>query len=105
MHELGRQYREEFRVPPNDKDEEEFEPLPTIYGLIVIHTVVSVVTYNSSVVGKEIRALALFDFGIEQQDVWNSFAVAILVVWVRDYLVSLSWAEVASTIEEEDPDA
>ncbi|MCJ1472298.1 hypothetical protein MMC13_000945 [Lambiella insularis] len=151
MHDLGRQYREEFRIVPdkapkkqptnpkaeknstvkqvsdNDLDEdkilddedevaeelaelleegeEEFEPLPTIYGIVVIHTVVSVVTYNSSIVGKDIRALALFDFGIEDQDVWNSFAVAILVVWVRNYLDGLHWAQVVPQVKEEDPDA
>ena len=66
-------------------------PLPTIFGFAVYHMIVALFSYNSSDEDKGLRTLALFDFGNEDQDVWNSFALAMTIVWVRNYHVSLDW--------------
>ena len=116
IYELGALYRDEFRVVPSveggkskaksAKEDEDFKhPLPTLYGLVVAHTVVALVTYDSAVEGKALRNLALFDFGDYEQDVWNAFAVAMIVIWARNYLVTLPWEEVQEDEEEDDPDA
>ena len=68
--------------------------LPTLVGLVVVHTVVAVVTYDAKNVDGEVRNLAVFDFGEEGQDVWNATAVGMVVVWVRDWLVDLNLPEV-----------
>ena len=132
LHDLGKEYREQWRVskPPKalkslkkatdgsgsivDKGEEENEeeedesdefdpPLPTVYGIVIAYSTVSIVTYDSNQPNREMKALALFDFQLEDQDVWNAFAIAIVVVWVRDYLVDLGWDEVPQTAAP-DPD-
>ena len=115
LFELGALYRDEFRVVPSgeggkgqaksEEDEDFKHPLPTLYGLVVAHTVVALVTYDSAVEGKPLRNLALFDFGDYEQDVWNAFAVAMIVIWARNYLVTLPWEEVQEKGEEDDPDA
>ena len=78
-------------------------PLPTLFGFVIVHTVVALVAYDSSVEDSELHVLSLLDFGKEDQDVWNSFSVAITAVWVRNYLVSLDWPLLE--LEESDPDA
>ena len=133
LHELGALYRDEFRVAPSteeskckvkSEEEEEAEDeeeeadeneeatgkdylhsLPTLYGLVIAHTVVALVTYDCSVEGRPLRNLALFDFGDDEQDVWNAFAVAMIVIWARNYLVTLPWDEVEEEGQEDDPDA
>ncbi|MCJ1378498.1 hypothetical protein MMC17_001597 [Xylographa soralifera] len=132
LHDLGHQYRENWLLPKSPKapkppkaqaadgvdntadidvDEEEEEeepdefypPLPTVYGLVITYTTVSLVTCDSNQPDREMKALALFDFMLDDQDVWNAFAIAIVVVWARDYLVSLGWDDVPQ-IAKIDPD-
>ena len=79
-----------------DEEEDEYShDLPTLYGIVIKHTVVAMVTYDVCVPGQEVRSTAMFDFGIADQDVWNAFAVAILVVICRNYLMALAEEEEA----------
>ena len=84
--------------------EEEFEhELPTLYGLVIANTIVAIVSYNVAVPRKDLRTIAIFDFGDNDQDVWNAFAVAIVVVTVRNFLMGLEWEDKVEVVEE-DPD-
>lgn len=59
--------------------------MPTVYGLLATHTVIAVVAYNPD--HEEVRGMreiALFDFGLKDYDVWNAFAMALLVMHIRD---------------------
>lgn len=83
-------YDHDDAVPLEDGIGEEFShDLPTLYGLVIKHTVVAIVTHDVCVPGQDVRSIAMFDFGQPDQDVWNGFAVAILVVLVRNYLMEL----------------
>ena len=130
LHDLGHQYRKKWLLPKAskvqkppkvqaanvvdntaDNGEEEVEeepdefdpPLPTVYGLVIAYTTVSLVTYDSNQPDREMKALALFDFLLDDQDVWNAFAIAMVVVWARDYLESLEWDKVP-LLANSDPD-
>lgn len=64
--------------------------VPTVYGVIISHTLVGIAAYNPSYDGKEgIRTVGVFDFGLRNYDVWNSFALAILVMHIRNVVLSL----------------
>ena len=99
--------QEEIEDEGEMEEEEELDesdpPLPTVYGFVIAYTTVSLITYDSNQPEREIKALALFDFMLDDQDVWNAFAIAIIVIWARDYLVSLGWDDVPQ-IAKNDPD-
>ncbi len=114
---LAEKYRETFRVyrsVENDHDEgsepeseidQYSQPLPTLFGIIIAHSIVAFVTHDSADPEATIRPMGMFDFGVRQMDVWNSFAVAIVVVQARNYLVGLR-DELEDGVEEsDDPDA
>lgn len=94
------------QVPIADAIGEEFShDLPTLYGIVIKHTVVAMVTYDVCVPGQEVRSIAMFDFGKPDQDVWNGLAVAILVIICRNYLMDLAAeeeAEMQSAEEDEE---
>lgn len=96
-------------VPTEDGIGEEFShDLPTLYGIVIKHTVVAMVTYDVCVPGQAVRSIAMFDFGKPDQDVWNGLAVAILVVMCRNCLMDFAAEEEAerqqSADEEEEED-
>jgi len=115
---LAGRYREKWRIHPSvegsgendhgDKEkgkEDEFEhDLPTLYGLVIAHTIVAVVTLNATQPDKPVRSIALFDLGDDEQDVWNAFAIAIVVVLARNYLIGLRQFESESTGHQQDLD-
>ncbi|MCJ1252362.1 hypothetical protein MMC24_000167 [Lignoscripta atroalba] len=82
-------------------------PLPTIYGIVIYNTVASFVTYDARHPGKPIRTISLCNFADEGQDVWNAFAVSILVIVVRDWVMALEASRKASSEVRggDDPDA
>ena len=88
---------------PRKKRKSTKEPI-TLYGIIIAHTIVCFVTYDVSYPDKAPRTLALFDFGDPGNDVWNAFAVAIMVVWARNFLLSRDPPRVTNRIEIDDPD-
>jgi hypothetical protein len=77
--------------------------LPTLYGLIIAHTIVALVTLDTSVEGKELRNIALIDYSKRDQDVWNGLAIAMVAIWARNQLKTLDWVE-KPPIEFDDPD-
>lgn len=85
-------------------------PLPTLYGIIISSTVVTFWAYNPNQADAHVHGLAIFDFSNPVYDVWNSFAIAILVVHIRNVLldlrgdVNLRVTEHVLRQEEEDPD-
>ena len=93
---------ETFKVPAKIEKSTK-EPI-TLYGIIVAHTIVCFVSYDISFPGKAPRTLAIFDFSDPEQDVWNAFAVAIMVIWARNFLLSQHPQVVESSIEIVDPD-
>ncbi len=117
---LAGRYREKWRIHPsvegsgeNDHGDNETEKekedgfeheLPTLYGLVIAHTVVAVVTLNATRPDRPVRSIALFDLGDDEQDVWNAFAIAIVVVLARHYLIGLRQFESESAGHPQDPD-
>lgn len=91
------------------ENEDEYEhELPTLYGIVIAHTIVSVVTLNAAEPDKPVRSIALFDLGDADADVWNAFAIAIVVVLARNYLVGLRQSDgqgVGPPAARSDPDA
>lgn len=66
--------------------------VPTLYGVTASHTVMAFVSYAPPTLGKEkpqLRLIAMFDFGKEGYDVWNSLAVAIFITHCRNRLMQL----------------
>jgi len=51
---------------------------PLLYGLLIAHHIVIVVTLDSSVPGAEIRNIAHFDMLDAEQSLWNGLAIAIV---------------------------
>ena len=89
------------------KDEFEHE-LPTLYGIVIAHSIVSLVTLNAAEPDKPVRSIALFDLSDDDHDVWNAFAIAIVVILARNYLVSVRQFDGAGTGQpaaQNDPDA
>jgi len=79
-------------------------PLPTLFGFAIIHTIVLLVTYDTSKQKADLRPLAVFDFGVYEQDAWNAIAIAMAVIWVRNFHVGLDWS-IVEPEPKNDPDA
>ena len=85
-------------------------PLPTLYGVVIARTIMAFVTYDAALIESNVRNLALFNWRDQGQDVWNTLAVALMVVQAREVLVwmdengklrrRMSWRD----IEDDDPD-
>ena len=60
----------------------------TIYGILISHLVVQVVTYRVAEADGEVRTMIVSDFTKESMDIWNSLAIAITVCHARDEMAS-----------------
>lgn len=103
-----KQSRQKGKRKQKKKTNPDFEhDLPTLYGLVIVHTVVAIVTLDANHPDNPVRSIAQFDFSDEDHDVWNVFAIAIVVVLVRNYLTSIRELdlEVAEPQNQSDPDA
>jgi hypothetical protein len=82
--------------------------VPTLYGITASHTVMAFVSYATPTKEKEkpqLRLIAMFDFGKEGYDVWNSLAVAIFVTHCRNRMMQLrEYLPEPEFSSEEDPD-
>ncbi|KAH7088881.1 hypothetical protein FB567DRAFT_467667 [Paraphoma chrysanthemicola] len=82
--------------------------VPTLYGVTASHSVLAFVSYAPPTEEKEqpqLRLIAMFDFGKEGYDVWNSLAVAIFVTHCRNRMMQLQECLPAPELaNEEDPD-
>lgn len=77
---------------------------PVIYGVMIAGTKVIFVTLDSKHPDNTPRAIADFDFNDHTMDVWNSFAIAILITATRDWLAP-QLKDVPNTRRIEDVDA
>ena len=84
------------------------EELPTLYGVIASHTVMAFVSYVLPTEPNpkgSLRTIAIFDFGEEGYDVWNSFAIAVFVVHCRNRMRELKeFLPEPVVVHERDPD-
>lgn len=77
-----------------------------LYGVIIRSSIALFVTLDSSKLDAEVRSIAHFDFNNKDMDVWNGFAVAILVVSVRNKMLEEMQLSVMEDSEpESDPDS
>ena len=105
MHDMARQYRSLFRYKTKMGKYEYKHKMPTFYGIMIKYSVFAIMTWDSSVQGKPIRSVGVFDLKQKGQDVWSGLAVALAIVKVRDDLVALrdeGW--IWGRVEESDPD-
>ena len=66
--------------------------VPTLYGVTASHTVMAFASYAPPTEENEtpqLRLIAMFDFGKEGYDVWNSLAIAIFVIHCRNRMMQL----------------
>ncbi|KAI4205762.1 MAG: hypothetical protein LQ350_000259 [Teloschistes chrysophthalmus] len=107
LHELGRQYRAELYdyTDPVRGEPVYTRDLPTLYGAVITFSIVTFLTYDSNFPGKQVQSMGSYDFSNLQQDVWHAFAVAIVFVKARDYLIMLKDSNLLGTVlEDEDED-
>jgi hypothetical protein len=83
--------------------------IPTLYGVSASHSLMAFVSYAPPTESKApatLRLVAMFDFGKEGYDVWNSLAVSIFVVHCRNRMIELKESlPEPQSFSEADPDA
>jgi hypothetical protein len=93
-----------YQINPGDAQTFPMEP-PVVYGIIIAHCVTVFLTLDSGNPDAKPKTVAHFDFSDKNMDVWNGFAIAILVCMVRNQLMANKW--MMETDDEEtdsDPD-
>jgi hypothetical protein len=98
---LAEKHRDLLRNPltPEQSEIDTYRrPPPLLYGMIVAQTHVIFVTFDSANPDATIRHLQDFNFENKGMDVWNSIAIALMVVAARNYLMSMK-----DEFEEDDP--
>ncbi|KAF2703337.1 hypothetical protein K504DRAFT_392851 [Pleomassaria siparia CBS 279.74] len=111
---LAERWRDAFRhrVIQNSK-QDKIKPdldcipeVPTLYAVLASHTIMAFVSYDAKAANPGLRTIAMFDFGLDDYDVWNAFAVAIFVIHCRNRMIELEeflpYAETTGT--DSDPD-
>jgi hypothetical protein len=78
---------------------------PLLYGIIVAQTIAIFVTLDSSNPEAKLRHIAHFDFKEPKMDVWNGFALAIICVVARNYMISVKDEFEEDDASSSDPDA
>jgi hypothetical protein len=80
--------------------------VPTLYGVFASHTLLAFTSYDAHAAKPVLRSVAMFDFGQEGYDVWNSLAVAIFVIHCRNRLLDLQefLPTPSQTSSDSDPD-
>jgi len=79
---------------------------PTLYGVICSHTIMGFVSYDIMAKNPTLRTVAIFDFGREDYDVWNSLAIAIFVLHCRNRMMELKEdLQTYESSDSSDPDA
>jgi hypothetical protein len=107
---LAEQHRENLLLPEpqiNELGEVEMyrrQP-PLLYGIIVAQTIAIFVTLDSSNPDAKLRHIAHFDFKESKMAVWNGFALAIICVVARNYIMSIRDELEDDDESSSDPDA
>ncbi|KAH7130474.1 hypothetical protein B0J11DRAFT_483071 [Dendryphion nanum] len=80
--------------------------VPTLYGILVSHTIMAFISYDTATPDAPLRTIAIFDFGLEGFDVWNALAIAIFVIHCRNRMIELQdfLPYIEETAEISDPD-
>jgi hypothetical protein len=108
---LAKRHRQALALPASSiatgmEDVKMFvRPPPVVYGVIISQYIVVFTSLDSSKQGAKVKTIAHFDFSQVDMDVWNGFALAILVIMVRNKL--MEWKDQMpdeSEGEEVDPD-
>lgn len=103
---LALQYRRAFSHPPpgiiNEAGQIEIyaRPPPVIYGIIILQTATVFVAVDAAKPAAPTKLIAHFNFSNTEMDVWNGFAIAIMVCNARNYVVSIR-----DSLAEEEPAA
>lgn len=84
------------------------EEIPTLYGVIASHTVMAFVSYVLPTEPNpkgSLRTVAIFDFGEDGHDVWNSLAIAIFAIHCRNRMQDLrEFLPEPTIVHNRDPD-
>jgi len=84
---------------------EDEDAVPTLYGIIISHTLVAVLAWHPVLHAKTgMPTLGYFDFGDRDYDVWNALAVAILCVHVRNVAKGMVESGVVEVDVEDEED-
>ncbi|KFY01305.1 hypothetical protein V490_00996 [Pseudogymnoascus sp. VKM F-3557] len=78
---------------------------PLLYGVVIAGAKVVFLTFDSAKEDYKPRTIAHFDFDQDSMDVWNGFAVAILIISVRNYMMTIREHFEDEDTESSDPDA
>lgn len=112
LHEIGDRYRARWIDQESSDEIEQFyvHDLPTLYGIVIIDTLVSVVTHDTIYPEGSVKCLGVFDFQKAGQDVWHALAIAIIFMRARNDILVLKAEgeyEEGSKVESpmDDPDA
>lgn len=114
LSDLARQWRHSLDPKALQRD-----GIPPLYGIVISYTLMAIVSYVPDGTGQHpedspanyLRQIGTYRFHDAGHDVWNAFAVAILVMHCRNSLLrlldsgSLVDYDGTGAVEEEDPDA
>lgn len=93
LHHMGNQYRslwlDRARSTRTDDVVYYTHDLPTLYGVVIKYSVVSLVTYDVAKPGQAVRCLGTYNLQKEGQDIWHALAISIIFIRARDYLMEL----------------
>lgn len=93
LHHMGNRYRslwlDRKRSTETDDLQYYIHDLPTLYGVVIKYSVVSLVTYDVAMPGQAVRCLGTYNFQKEGQDIWHALAVSIIFIRARNYLMEL----------------
>ncbi|TQS34933.1 hypothetical protein Golomagni_04664 [Golovinomyces magnicellulatus] len=97
MNFLARRHRETLVIPETHDEQENsvrnkdkyVKQPPLLYGVIVAHTVIIFVTLDSANEDATVKHMQHFDFRDQGADAWIGFAIAILVIVARNYIMSI----------------
>jgi hypothetical protein len=102
---LAARHRQALRLPSDSGEQIYSRPLPVLYGVIISHCITVFVTLDTARNDVTPKTIAHFDFSDNDMDVWNGFALAILVCMVRNHLMArMDEMETETEGDETDPD-
>lgn len=77
---------------------------PLLYGIVIAGSKVIFITFDAAKDDSKPRTIAHFDFDETTMDVWNGFAVAIMIIFVRNYMMAIRENFEDDSTEISDPD-
>lgn len=106
LHDMGKQYRslwlDRTRCSETDDVQYYVHDLPTLYGVVIVSSVVSFLTYDVAMPGQAVRCLGAYNLQKRGQDVWHALAVSIIFIRARNYLMELKGEGELEELEDVD---